>query len=191
MNIKIIKVNESSLKDYVSIPISFEVNSFLDISFQKNGLEGINIEEKRLINSYTKNYDDYENPLNWVNKWDIEHWGIFLAIENNLEIVGGLAVAYDTGINEIFEGRNDLTVLWDIRVKNEHRGKGVGALLFQRAIDFSKEKNCTLMKIETQNNNVLACKFYSSQGCYLGGIYKNVYKEFPNEVQLLWYKKID
>lgn len=191
MDIKIVKIDGSNLKDYISIPMSFEINSFLDISFQKNGLEGIKIQEKKIIKPYTKNYDDYESPLNWSSKFHLENCGIFIAIQNNFEIVGGLTIVYDIETNGILEGRNDLTVLWDIRVKNEYRGMGIGSLLFQKAIDFSKEKNCTIMKIETQNNNVPACKFYSHQGCYLGGIHKNAYKEFPNEIQLFWYKKIE
>jgi ribosomal protein S18 acetylase RimI-like enzyme len=191
MNIKIVQINETYLNDYALIPISFAVKSFLDISFQKNGFAGINITEKEVNTPYIKNYDEYENPVDWPQTWNIENWGLFLAKDENFETLAGLAVAYDTEGNQMLEGRNDLTVLWDIRVKPEYRGKGIGALLFQEAVIFSKERNCKMIKIETQNNNVPACKFYSGQGCYLGGIHENVYEEFPSEIQLLWYKKIN
>jgi GNAT superfamily N-acetyltransferase len=58
-------------------------------------------------------------------------------------------VAYATpGIFQL-ERRQDLEVLWDIRVKPEARGRGVGRKLFERAVDCARLRGCRLMKIET------------------------------------------
>jgi len=46
------------------------------------------------------------------------------------------------------------------------------------------------MNVETQNVNVPACRFYVSQGCYLGAIRRFAYAELPDEVQLLWYRDL-
>jgi hypothetical protein len=46
------------------------------------------------------------------------------------------------------------------------------------------------MTIETQNINVVACRFYARQGCALRTVNHMAYAEFPNEVQLLWYKDL-
>ena len=46
------------------------------------------------------------------------------------------------------------------------------------------------LKIETQNVNVPACRFYARQGCSLGAAHRFAYPAFPDEVQLLWYKKL-
>ena len=42
------------------------------------------------------------------------------------------------------------------------------------------------MKIETQNINVPACRFYARQGCRLSAIVSHAYAEFPDEIQLIW-----
>ena len=46
------------------------------------------------------------------------------------------------------------------------------------------------MKIETQNVNVPACRFYAQQGCHLGAILRYGYAGCPevaHEAMLLWY----
>ena len=87
----------------------------------------------------------------------------------------------------MLEGRDDFAVLWDIRVQSDRRGRGVGTALFQRAVSWARERRCRQLKLETQNINVPACRFYANQGCRLGGVHPGVYTDFPNEVQLLWY----
>ena len=46
------------------------------------------------------------------------------------------------------------------------------------------------MKIETQDVNVSACRFYAAMGCELGAINRGVYTSLPDETQFLWYKKL-
>ncbi len=86
-------------------------------------------------------------------------------------------------------GRDDLAVLWDIRVHPDWRGQGVGRRLFGRVVDWSRRRDCTQLKIETQNINVGACRFYGAQGCHLDGIIRGAYAEpaIAHEVMLLWW----
>ena len=114
---------------------------------------------------------------------DIGHWGVFSAFDGRAR-VGGAVVAWKTPGAHMLEGRDDLAVLWDIRVHAEYRRQGVGSRLFRRAVDWAREKGCVSLKIETQNINVPACRFYASQGCKLGAIYPRAYPELPEEVQL-------
>ena len=90
----------------------------------------------------------------------------------------------------MLEGRTDLAVLWDIRVQPEFRRHGIGSALFQASEQWALKKNCSQLKVETQNINVPACRFYAREGCILGAIHRFAYKDFPNEVQLLWYKQL-
>ena len=90
----------------------------------------------------------------------------------------------------MLEGRKDLAVLWDIRVVPERRGCGVGAALFARAERWAAERGARRLKIETQNVNVAACRFYASRGCHLGAIHRFAYRDLPDETQLLWYKDL-
>lgn len=69
-------------------------------------------------------------------------------------------IAWQTpGVN-ILEGREDLAVLWDIRVDSAYRREGVGEKLFWRTVEWARIKGCKLLKVETQNINVPACRFY-------------------------------
>ena len=90
----------------------------------------------------------------------------------------------------MLDERDDLACLWDLRVADEYRGKGVGQRLFARALDWARERNCAVFKVETQNINVPACRFYTRQGCELGAINRFAYPESMNETQLIWYRKI-
>lgn len=190
MNVEIEQIGWNQISEYSKIPISYEVKSFLDVSFHSNGINGISIIEKELKIPYQKNYDDFETPYDWAKKWDTRNWGLFVATKNKSEIIAGITIALKTNNINMLEGRNDLAVIWDIRVKPDYRNIGVGTLLFQQATNFSKKQKCKTIKIETQNSNVNACRFYVKQNCYLGGIHENVYKELPAEIQFLFYKNI-
>jgi GNAT superfamily N-acetyltransferase len=99
-------------------------------------------------------------------------------------------VAWNTNGVNMLEGRQDMSVLWDIRVIPERRGQGIGKLLFEHAAAWSKSKGCAQMKIETQNINVKACRFYESQGAVLGDIRRFAYQydqRVKDEIQLNWY----
>jgi GNAT superfamily N-acetyltransferase len=88
----------------------------------------------------------------------------------------------------MLESRKDLAVLWDIRVCPEYRGAGIP--LFRYAAEWSRKRGCTQLKIETQNVNVPACRFYQRMGAYLGEIHRFGYAGIPSvshEVMLNWY----
>ena len=90
----------------------------------------------------------------------------------------------------MLEGRSDLAVLWDIRVLPENRRRGVGAALFGAAEAWALARHCRQLKVETQNVNVAACRFYAHRGCVLRAAHDGVYPEWPDEAQLLWYKDL-
>lgn len=191
MEINIQEIKADKLSEYAKIPIYFEVKSIFQVDLINNGLDGIQLHEEKVVVPYVKNYDSYENsgPERWATQFNIHNWVIFLATDNNKPI-GGATVAFDThGVNMLC-GRKDLAVLWDIRVHPDFRHKGVGTMLFQRAVDWSKKKGCKQLKIETQNVNVPACKFYAKQGCKLGEMDRYGYFGHPkvgHEVMLIWY----
>jgi GNAT superfamily N-acetyltransferase len=86
--------------------------------------------------------------------------------------------------------RRDVALLWDLRVAPDVRGRGVGTALFRAAERWAQAKYCTVLEVETQDINVPACRFYARMGCRLGAIDAHAYVEFPNEVQLLWTKRL-
>jgi GNAT superfamily N-acetyltransferase len=104
--------------------------------------------------------------------------------------VGGTVIALSTAGMDMLEGRNDLAVLWDLRVQPELRGQGIGSALFQGAEEWATRRECKQLKVETQNITLAACRFYARQGCVLGAVNRFAYKELPDETQLLWYKQL-
>jgi GNAT superfamily N-acetyltransferase len=140
------------------------------------------------VKPYIKDYDaGDELPTDWPKRYDVTKWGFFLA-EMGGEPVGAAAVAFDSTGVFMLEARRELAVLWDIRVHPKVRGAGI--LLFRHVARWSRAHGCSQMKIETQNVNVPACRFYQRMGARLGEIHRHGYAAIPavaHEVMLNWY----
>jgi ribosomal protein S18 acetylase RimI-like enzyme len=189
MRIEVSEEKATNLQDYAQIRMSFEVRQVFDVVALNHGLDGLSLSERQLQVPYLKDYDSIASPLQWPGSFDVSNWGVFVARSGMLR-VGGAVVAFDTDGLRMLEDRKDIAVLWDIRVATEARRRGVGAQLFTAAEKWAVAHGCRCLKVETQNINVPACRFYAKQGCVLGAINRFAYPEFPNEVQLLWYKEL-
>lgn len=184
----IIEISPSGLVEYASIPIAFEVKRIFAVNLIEAGLGGISLTETS-VKPYWKNYDESGSPLGWLSEFDIQNWGIFLAKEEG-RTVGAAAVAWNTNGVDMLEGRRNMAVLWDIRVAIDSRRCGIGKDLFQKAVTWSRAHGCVKLKIETQNINVNACRFYAAMGAELGDIRRFAYHEDESardEIQLNWY----
>jgi GNAT superfamily N-acetyltransferase len=186
-NIKIIEENASELSKYGEVSIALQVKTEYKIELLLNGLGGMIFEEVTVEKPYCLDYDADKGagPDRWLKMWNLENWRIISAYEGNKRI-GGAVLAFNTPSVNMLEGRDDIVVVWDIRIDAEHRGKGVGTAIFQKCIEWSKQKGCKRLKIETQNINVNACKFYMKQGASLGLVDRYAYKDKPGVTQLIW-----
>jgi len=119
----------------------------------------------------------------------VSNWGLIAARISGRR-VGGAIIASNTGSAAMSEGRSDLAVLWDIRVSPEVRHQGIGSVLFRAVERWAAERRYREIKVETQNINVAACMFYARHGFVLRTIRPFAYSQFPNEIQLLWYKHV-
>ena len=191
MRIEVTQEPITTLETYASISIAFEVSSILEVTANGNSPDGFVLTERPLDVPYLKDYDSIygEQPPQWAKHFDISNWALFVAWAEGRRI-GGATVAFSTPGLGMLEGREDLAILWDIRVSPEARGQGVGSALFQMVEAWARAKGCRQLKVETQNTNVAACGFYARQGCQLRGVKHKAYAELPDEVQLLWYKDL-
>jgi GNAT superfamily N-acetyltransferase len=189
MHVEVTEETAAELADYARVPISFEVRGVLDVTAPAGGLGGLILAERRLDVPWVKDYDAIEHPLRWPERFDTSRWG-FLAARVEGRRVGGATVAFGEEGVDMLEGRSDLAVLWDLRVAPEARGHGVGAALFRAAEAWAAARGCRQLKVETQNVNVPACRFYARQGCVLGAIHRFAYPGLPDEAQLLWYRDL-
>lgn len=155
------------------------------------GLGGISLVERALAEPYVKDHDDTadQGPERWPRRFDTSNWELLVAIING-EVTGGAALTFDTPGIEMLEGHRDLAVLWDLRVAPAWRGQGVGTDLFHAAMAWAGPRGCRQLKVETQNVNVPARRFYHGQGCVPGAIHRFAYPALPEEVQLLWYQDL-
>jgi GNAT superfamily N-acetyltransferase len=176
------------LADYGRIPIAFEVDEIYEAVCDTGGR--FRLVTNRVADAYLKDYDAVSDPpADWPLRNDISNWAFFSAVVQGRR-VGGATVAWRTPNLEMLDGRADLAVLWDIRVAVSHRRRGIGSALFRAAAAWARERGCCQLKVETQNINAAACRFYARHGCVLLAANRGVYPGLPNEVQLLWYKDL-
>ncbi len=188
--IGISEVGSDRLPEYARIPTVFEVRT----AFRVEPLDlGFRLVEEPVPEPYVKDYDasDYAGGrvLGWALHFDVSNWGFLMAHDGN-EAVGAATVALRTPAVHMLEDRSDLAVLWDLRVQSGRRRQGIGSALFRYAADWARARGCRQMKIETQNTNVPACRFYAARGCVLGGVNRFGYAACPaaaHEAMLLWY----
>ena len=191
MRVEVSEGSITNLEEYDSIPIAFDVGMVLDVSELGKDSGQFVLTERSLDVPYTKDYDALsgEGPTNWTKLFDVSNWGMFVARSEGRR-VGGAVVAFNTPGMIVLAGRQDLAVLWDIRVSPHARGQGVGTALFQAAEDWAKARGCHQLKVETQNINVPACRFYSRQGCALVAVDHFAYPDLSDEIQLFWNKDL-
>ena len=189
MSIEIVQVGADALEHWADVPIRFRVETVLEVEELDDGLGGLALVERPVATPYIKDYDAVENdrPARWT-RFDLSHWGFFHAIEDGA--VGGCAaVAGRSPAVHLLGGRTDFAHLWDLRVRPERRGEGIGARLFTRAVEFARAEGYRQLRVETQNINVGACRFYATRGCRLARVDRTAYWGVPHaerETMLIW-----
>ncbi len=84
---------------------------------------------------------------------------------------------------------NNTGFVWNLRVDWARRRQGLGRALFERGVAWAREHDLRAIVIETQTNNVPACRFYRRMGCRLAGIRDEYYTNRDletGEVALFW-----
>jgi GNAT superfamily N-acetyltransferase len=182
---------ELGLAAHSTISIAYLVERVLELELASGGLGGIILVDRPVDVPWIKDYDEDvgEGPTRWAQRFDLANWGLLSAWIDQVRI-GGAVIAFNTPQVNMLRGRQDLAVLWDIRVQSTFRGCGVGAALFAHVEDWARERRCDELNVETQNINVPACRFYARHGCELAKIDRLAYDDLPNEVELLWRKAV-
>jgi GNAT superfamily N-acetyltransferase len=188
MTIEVAAVAGAQVVEHGTIPIAFEVRSRLQAT--QNSTNSFLLTEHPVNPSYVKDYDLVsEPPRDWASRFDTSQWAMFLARVNG-GAIGGATVACRSVDLEMLDGRTDLAVLWDLRVMPTFRRQRIGRGLFDAVAAWAVAQGCRELKVETQNVNVAACRFYAALGCTLLGVREEAYPECPGEAQFLWYKSL-
>jgi ribosomal protein S18 acetylase RimI-like enzyme len=172
------RLQVGDLSSYSKFSIAFEGHSRLDLDAIRQG-HFVEIP----VPSFAKDFDALESPAEWACRFDVQNWV-------RLETDGGSAiVAWNTQGVDMLDGRDDLAVLWDIRVDQAQRGRGIGKRLVEASQEWAQEHACTEFKVEAQDNNVSACRFYAAMGFHLTDIVPNAYEDL-DEAMLIWRKRL-
>jgi ribosomal protein S18 acetylase RimI-like enzyme len=192
MTVEIVEEDASCLAEYARLSTAFEVRTLFDaqaIAALARGEESV---EEPIHSPYIKDYDAYPDsrPLEWAKRFRVERWGLIAAFLAG-ERVGGAAIAIGDDSVEMLNGRPDSAVLWDVRVAPHARSRGIGSALLERAESWARGRGARMIRVETQNVNVPACRLYSRRGFTVEGVCANAYEDLPEEVQLIWKKSLD
>ncbi len=89
---------------------------------------------------------------------------------------------------------NEFAHVEDIEADAAHRGRGAGGLLMDAALNWARERGLRGVSLETQDSNLVACRFYLRYGFRLGGADCLVYNAFEaarDETALYFYYVFD
>lgn len=132
--------------------------------------------EELYTHSYVKSYPN--DDVDYSVYIDNPDKSIFLAYSNG-QCVGQIILRKDW---------NKYAFIEDICVSQSARGQGIGTALIQKAAEWAKGAELDGLALETQDNNLLACRFYLKCGFVIGGVNTMLYKNFqPDEMAIYWY----
>jgi len=174
MNIKIRQMDAQSIHQVDRFERNSIVNSHLVLHVEENritySIVPVAPYEKRL-NIETDDYTSFiDNPQKAIFFADVDS-----------KLVGQI---------KMIPWWNKFAYVEELVVNPDFRGKGIGKVLMDHAIAWAKDQNFPGIMLETQDNNVPACKLYEKCGFKLSGFDVNAFKNFPetkNEIALYWY----
>jgi len=182
-----IQIRDLTLED---VPRLREINpTFVSDTVLKveRGEEGMEVawrlHEVPLAQPFDKGhgYDPTEEELAELRRRLQRGQGLYLVAEAGGRIVALLEVEPQEW--------NHTAWVWDILVDWNYRRRGVGRSLMQRAIAWAKERDYRALSLETQSNNINACRFYQRMGFRLTGIREDLYTNediAKGEVAIFW-----
>lgn len=175
----------SSLDSYESISIGAWQKERVDLP--SVGI-GPNPEFQTIqIEPFWKDYDEVleDRPSAFRLRFDTSEWGFLLGTIRDKAICGAI-LAYRCNGFDLLEGRDDLVHIVDFRVHPDFRGHGLGQGLWAECVRWSSSRGAIELRVETQDVNVPACRFYSAMGCRLLSADPLGYGCDVDEAKLIW-----
>ena len=192
MNVTVVEDDPANLAEYARIPIGFTVTEVFDENALAALLRGDDAFATPIAEPYWKDYDVHQDsrPTEWPRRFDLSRWTILAAFDDEQRVGGAAVIVEDPQIELLREG-DERALLWDLRVAPARRGRGVGSALVRKAAELAARRGARSLRVETQQINVAACRFYAYLGFQLARVTRGAYADLPDEIQLLWDKELD
>ena len=174
MEIRIDEIDRQNLKDANQCHYAFVVESVLALAAENGVIRHAVVP----IPPYEKRYPP--NEVDYTAYIDNADQTVFFAYVDD-QLAGEIVIR---------QWWNKFAYIEDIAVASRFRRSGVGRKLIERAIYWAKKKELPGIMLETQNNNVAACRFYERCGFELGGFDRHLYRALhpdTKEIALYWY----
>ena len=125
---------------------------------------------------YVKRYPD--DTSDYTEYIDDPEKAVFLAYDEK-ECVGQIVLRKDW---------NGYAFIEDICVAAAARKNGIGTALMQKAEEWAKDIGLKGLALETQDNNLAACRFYAKYGFVIGAVDTMLYRNSGDrEYAVFWY----
>jgi len=168
----------------------FESDRFLDVEKTTHGLEVTwRLVERPLVPPFrSTDYSFDENECDEISARLRKGNGLWLVAEDAQ--MGRLAALLDMER----EGWHHAARLWNIAIDRTYRRQGLGRELIRRALAWARSENLRAVWLETQTNNLPACRFYQAMDFMLCGIDDHFYSNDDigvKEVAIFWWYELD
>jgi ribosomal protein S18 acetylase RimI-like enzyme len=191
MTLTIVEEPPTQLVEYAQVPMGFTVAERFDDQALMALRDDATVQGVAVSPPYWKDYDAYldGHPSEWPRQFDLSRWTILAAFDRTRRVGGAVVIVDDPQI-DLLRDCPSCALLWDVRVAPDARRQGVGSALLEAAEERARERGARSLRVETQDVNVPACRFYHAHGFRLERTTHGAYAELPNEVQLLWRKAL-
>jgi GNAT superfamily N-acetyltransferase len=191
LTVRIVEEIPARLGDYARVSIGFMVEEILDEQAVAALLRGEPAASTPLAAPRWKDYDTYPDnkPTDWARRFDLSRWTILAAFLDDQRVGGAVIICNDPHI-DLLRDCDRCGLLWDLRVAPAARGRGVGSALVQSIEAVAFRSGARALRVETQQVNVPACRFYARHGFRLERAIAGAYEMLPEEMQLLWRKQL-
>lgn len=142
------------------------------------------LELVQLENDYIKTYQSEQDDIDRYE--ELLPLGYSYGAYENDELIGVII-----GEPQMW---NNTVLIWELHVSNEHRRRNIGTALMNQVVEMAKANGFRAIRLETQNYNVPAIKFYKQCGFMIEGIDLSFYTNTDvenGEVALFLTKKLD
>ena len=191
MTLTIVEEPPTQLVEYAQVPTGFTVAERFDDQALMALRDDAAVQGVAVSPPYWKDYDAYldGHPSEWPRQFDLSRWTILAAFDRTRRVGGAVVIVDDPQIG-LLRDCPSCALLWDVRVAPDARRQGVGSALLEAAEQRARERGARSLRVETQDVNVPACRFYHAHRFRLERTTPGAYAELPNEVQLLWRKAL-